>query len=136
MNRFENFMVDWTVDSIGIKPVFQALHADLLKREHVALEWVHRPGVSYSLRASHVYRKKAKLFVMVDVIDDDPEQRWLSVCFHKDMIQDPEGRGDLAPGGLLGTDGYCFDISEPDEALRDYVMLRIGEAYETARGGK
>ena len=69
---------------------------------------------------------------MLDVIDDDPGHRWLSVCFYGDMITDPDELGDLIPGGLLGSDGYCFDISEEDDALREYVGVRIQEAYEEA----
>ena len=44
------------------------------------------------------------LFAIIDVIDDDPQARWLSVCFYGDMITDPEGRGEVIPGGLAGAD--------------------------------
>jgi hypothetical protein len=45
------------------------------------------------------------------------------------MIQDPDELGDLIPEGLLGADGYCFDISEGDGQLVSYVGKRIEEAY-------
>jgi len=69
------------------------------------------------------------LFVMVDIVDDDPENRWLSVCFYGDMITDPNEEGDLVPEGLLGEDGYCFDLCEYDEAAISYLEQRIDEAY-------
>ena len=68
------------------------------------------------------------------LVDDDPNDRWLSVCFFGDMITDPEEKGDLIPGGLLGEDGYCFDITEPDDKLAAYVEARIEEAYHSAAG--
>ena len=64
---------------------------------------------------------------MVDVIDDDPADRWLSVCFFGDTITDPVGMGDLVPGGLLGQDGHCFDVEAV--SMLDYVKERIQEAY-------
>ena len=66
---------------------------------------------------------------MVDVIDDDPESRWLSVCFYGDDITDPDELGDLVPQGLLGEDGYCFDVTEHDARIIAYLGDRIGEAY-------
>jgi hypothetical protein len=69
---------------------------------------------------------------MIDVIDDDPKARWLSVCFYGDMIQDPDEHGDFIPEGLLGADGHCFDIDEADESLLQYVRARIQEAYVRA----
>jgi len=48
------------------------------------------------------------------------------------MIEDPEEKGDLIPGGLLGEDGYCFDLYEWDEAALSYIEGRIDQAYEKA----
>ena len=45
---------------------------------------------------------------MVDIIDDDPADRWLSVCFYDELVDDPKGLGDEVPGGLLGEDAKCF----------------------------
>ena len=69
---------------------------------------------------------------MVDIVDDDPENRWLSVCFYGDTITDPSEAGDLVPGGLLGEDGYCFDLYEYDDAVISYLEDRIGEAQRNS----
>jgi hypothetical protein len=67
---------------------------------------------------------------MVDVIEDQP--RWLSVCFFGDMVQDPEEKGAVVPGGLLGEDALCFDLEVCVEDALSYVMARIEEAWRTA----
>ena len=134
MEQVQQFLNEWAKDALGTKPVFQFLYEGLKNREDVKMEWVPRPGISYSLRAVHENLKDRPLFVMLDVIDDDAEERWLSVCFYGDMVADPDELGDLIPGGLLGSDGYCFDVSEGEDALRQYVGARIQEAYENARG--
>lgn len=134
MEQVRQFLNEWENDALGLKPVFRFLYEELEGRDDVRLEWVDRPGISYSLRASHGNQKDRPLFVMLDVIDDDPDERWLSVCFYGDMVNDPDELGDLIPGGLLGSDGYCFDISEGEDALGQYVGMRIQEAYENAMG--
>jgi ADP-ribose pyrophosphatase YjhB (NUDIX family) len=98
----------------------------------VRFDWKARPGVTYSLRAAHAAQKNRSLFAMVDVIDDDPENRWLSVCFYGEMITDPEERGDEVPGGLLGEDASCFDVDAWDEELLAYVEARLAEAHASA----
>lgn len=132
MEQVEKFIENWTLDSNGMKTVFQKFYQDLGHQEGVALEFNERPGVSYSLRASHVNQKERPLFVLIDAIDDDPAERWLSVCFYGDMIQDPDELGDLIPEGLLGNDGYCFDIDSADAELTTYVATRIQEACAKA----
>lgn len=134
MEQVRQFLNEWSNDALETKPVFQFLYEELQGRDGVRLEWVGRPGVSYSLRASHGNQKDRPLFVMLDIIDDDPDERWLSVCFYGDMVNDPDELGDLIPGGLLGSDGYCFDISEGADGLKKYVGARIQEAYEKAHG--
>jgi hypothetical protein len=47
---------------------------------------------------------------MVDVIDDDPEVRWLSVCFYGEMITDPDEAGELIPEGLLVFSFSLFPV--------------------------
>lgn len=132
MDEVKRFLDEWTDDASGMKSVFRFLYDGLREKAGVHQEWIARPGISYSLRAKHENQKDQPLFVMLDIIDDDPEQRWLSVCFYGDMITDPDELGDLIPGGLLGSDGYCFDISEKDAGLMEYVASRIREAYEKA----
>ena len=132
MEKVQQFIDDWTEDSLGTKAIFQDLYQDLLKKDEAGFEFHERPGISYSLRGIHKDQKDRPLFVMIDVIDDDPKQRWLSVCFYGDMIEDPDELGDLIPEGLLGSDGYCFDITEPDRSLGEYVRRRVQEAYDSA----
>ena len=129
MVKIQSFIDGWTDDTAGIKPAFISLYKDLMEKDQATIEFHERPGISYSLRGIHNNGGDRPLFVMIDVIDDDPKARWLSVCFYGDTIKDPEELGDLIPEGLLGADGYCFDISEPDEQLLTYVGQRIQEAY-------
>lgn len=132
MEKVERFIQGWTNDGLSTKPVFVSLLRELLHPGDVDLEFHERPGISYSLRGMHDHQKERPLFVMIDVIDDDPDRRWLSVCFYGDMIEDPEELGDLIPEGLLGADGYCFDIDGVDGHRQDYLQRRIREAYRNA----
>ena len=132
MQNIKNFINDWVDDSLGTKAIFSSLFQDLQHKEDVQIEFNERPGISYSLRGIHKNQKDRPLFVMIDVIDDDPKQRWLSVCFYGDTIEDPDEQGDLIPEGLLGSDGYCFDLTESDKALEEYARQRIQEAYKHA----
>ena len=121
----------WIDDSGNIKPAFVKLQERLSGKENATFSFKSRSGISYSFRANigKTGDIEGRLFVMVDIVDDDPENRWLSVCFYGDMITDPNEEGDLVPGGLLGEDGYCFDLYEYDEAAISYLELRIDEAY-------
>jgi len=102
------------------------------KMEDVDLQFVARPGVSYSIRPKRKSQKERDLFAMIDLIDDDPAERWLSVCFYGDMISDPEERGEVIPGGLAGDDGYCFDMFADEEGLAEYLVERLTEAWQAA----
>ncbi len=133
MQEMEHFIESWQ-DTNGMKSVFLQIKIFFEAQKEAELSFNARPGVSYSLRAAHPGQKDRSLYVMADVVDDDPKDRWLSVCFFRDMITDPEEKGDLIPDGLLGEDGYCFDITEPDEKLVAYVKIRIEEAYHSAAG--
>lgn len=99
----------------------------------VQLSFKGRPGVSYSVRATHAAQTERELFVLIDVIDDDPSDRWLSVCFYDDMITDPDDIGDWVPGGLMGSDARCFNLEEDDADLRAYIVARLGEAHTSAQ---
>ncbi len=133
MQEMENFIESWH-DTNGMKSIFLRLKSFLATQKGADLSFNARPGVSYSLRAAHPDHKDRSLYVIVDVVDDDPNDRWLSVCFFVDMITDIEEKGELIPGGLLGEDGYCFDITKPDDKLAAYVEARIEEAYHSAAG--
>ncbi len=121
----------WDKDRGNIKKAFLLLMERLQGLGETVLELHARPSVSYSLRASLVRDTRNRLFALVDVIDDS-EERWLSVCFYEHMIRDPLGLGEAIPGGILGEDGYCFHVTEEDEALLSYLLERIGEAYQSA----
>lgn len=136
MTKFEEelgiFLDSWTQDPHGNKAVFLRLKDYLAAKPGVQLGFKARPGITYSLRAVHENQKDKELFVMVDVIDDDPTDRWISVCFYGAMITDPQEKGNFVPQGLLGEDAHCFDIAEPDEKGLAYVEARLDEAYKTA----
>ena len=124
---------NWNIDNNNLKNVFKEFKDQLLSMENAVITFRSRPGVSYSLRGSikGIDKDKDRLFVMVDVIDDDPESRWLSVCFYESTITDEDELGDLIPGGLLGEDGYCFDMYDNEDNMAIYLKERISEAYES-----
>lgn len=127
------FIETWEDTAEKVKAVFLHFRDYLNGKDGVSLEFIPRPGVTYSLRAVHAAQKKRSLFVMVDVIEDTP--RWLSVCFYGEMISDPDELGDFVPEGLLGEDAVCFDIMENDETLINYIDLRLDEACQSASAG-
>jgi hypothetical protein len=126
------FLEAWQETPERNREAFLRLKSVLERQEGVVLGFVPRPGLTYSLRAVHENQKDKELFVMVDVIEDDP--RWLSVCFYGEMINDPEERADFVPEGLLGEDAMCFDLEAWDEALIEYVETRLDEARKSAAG--
>ncbi len=132
MENLKLFIEQWKDNESGIKKAFKEISDHILKMDDISIEFNARPGITYSLRPVHKNQKKRSLFAMADVIDDDPEARWLSVCFYGEMINDPEELGDLIPDGLLGEDGYCFDLDEYDYDKLNYLKKRLDEAYESA----
>ena len=131
-NQVDALLQGWSEDPLQTKDVFVEYMQLLDAQPGVRLDFKARPGVSYSLRAAHEKQEKRSLFVMVDVVDDEPEARWLSVCFYADMIQDPDELGDFVPGGLLGEDACCFNLDENDANMRAYIRARILEAAHSA----
>ena len=123
----------WTDNDTRTRAAFIEFKDHLAAMEGVTLQFKGRPGVSYSLRATHAAQTSRTLFVLVDVVDDDPEARWLSVCFYADMIQDPDELGDWVPGGLLGEDACCLNLEEDDEEMRTYIKSRLSEACASAK---
>lgn len=127
-DELDVFLQNWTVDACRVKELFQAMYDFLRPLDDVRLEYKARPGVSHSLRAYRVpERRRQGLFVLLDVIDDDPAARWLSICFYADLTSDPAGLGDTVPGGLLGEDALCFDLEGPEQGA--YILERLAEAY-------
>jgi hypothetical protein len=127
----ETFLDAWEETDEKNKAAFLHLKAFLEKKEGVVFEFIPRPGLTYSLRASHPNQKEKSLFAMLDVIEDSP--RWLSVCFYGAMITDPDEEGDFVPEGLLGEDAICFDIDAWEDRLVSYVESRLTEAWKSAK---
>jgi len=132
MEKLDVLLDEWEDTETLTRKAFIAIKDHITAMEGITLEFNARPGVSYSLRPRHNNQSKRKLFAMADVIDDDPTERWLSVCFYGDMVTDPDEMGDLIPEGLMGDDGYCFDLDEYDEGAVEYIKARLTEAFESA----
>lgn len=126
----EQFIADWPQSQQEVKTSFITLLDTVSTLPKTRLEFVARPGITYSLRACPESPKQGKnrpLFALIDVIDD-PEGYFLSVCFYAEDITDPDELGDEIPEGLMGEDGYCFDPEEPEHLT--YVQERIREAHQ------
>ena len=126
----EHFLKEWPEHSATCRRLFEYLSDTLKSLAGVKLEFIARPGITFSLRAARTIERGRPLFTMVDVIDAEP--RWLSVCFYADMISDPGEQGDYVPNGLLGEDGLCFDIEDDNNDYITYIVGRINEAYVAA----
>lgn len=142
LENIQAYLTRWQADPKQIRPFFERL-LEALRGPETKMEFVERDGVSASLRAKVAGPAKGaasaivsgELFCLVDVVED-ADGRWLSVCFYADTVSDPEERGNLVPLGLLGEDGYCFDVEEPDPVFEGYVLERIDEARERVRAGR
>ena len=126
------FLDTWSTDPNRTKPCFLAFKEHLESLDGVRFNFIARPGITYSLRVAHANQQKRGLFAMVDIIDDDPADRWLSVCFYNELVDDPKGLGDEVPGGLLGEDAKCFDLYESDNSKMEYIKDRLCAACEAA----
>ncbi len=133
-NDMKEMLDGWTDDPQDMKHAFNKLIDKFQSKNDVTFSFKARPGVSYSLRANvgNSCNKGRDLFALMDVVDDQTESRWLSVCFYSDLVTDPEDEGNLVPQGILGEDGYCFDLFEYDKDLILYIGQRIDEAFEKA----
>jgi len=134
MNELNELLNNWTQDPNAVKPVFEKFKSALESCAGAELSFKSRPGVSFSLRGACPEHDR-DLFVMVDVVDDDPAERWLSVCFYDDQVSDPDELGDWVPEGLAGEDARCFDVSTNEAELVAYTEARILEAWESAKNG-
>lgn len=125
MNKIDAFIQSWRDDS-GCKELFAAVRR-LAEEIGLSAEYVGRPGVSHSLRLGWAGSERP-FFAMADVIDDEPEARWLSICMYADVACDPDERGDLVPKGLNNQDALCFDLDEPGEDDREYMLEVLRQA--------
>ncbi len=121
------FLDEWTVDPNNVKPLFITLLEHTKRLSDVRVRYIRRPGISHSVRLVNSAQQDGGFFGLMDVVDDDPENRWLSVCFYSDMITDHAGKGDYIPGGIGGNDSTCFSVDHP-EGFEDYLKDRITEA--------
>lgn len=122
------FLDSWRVDPLGVKPAVEKYIGDLLAVPDVRLDFKSRPGISYSVRAVNPRQQEREFFVLIDIVDDEPDERWLSVCFYADTVSDPRELGDIVPDGLDGNDACCFNLDEDDAKMRGYIGERILEA--------
>jgi hypothetical protein len=125
MTELQAFINNWNDDQSGVKNAFLRLKSALENLSEATISFVPRPPATYSLRAEPP--RGRPVITMIDVASLDGE-RFLSVCFYADTITDPVDRGDLIPGGLLGKDGYCFNLESDDDEDVSYVEARIFEA--------
>lgn len=123
--EIEGFLLNWD-DNQSCKKLFVDLYEYLKNLDDTQIEFHQRPGVTYSLRACPTKPGERPLFVLVDVLDADP--RWLSVCFYSQQVSDPHDMGEVIPGGLLGSDGLCFDMEEYAPEMLEYIIERVLEA--------
>lgn len=130
----EELLQDWPQDQAAMKEALLELKKTAEALPGIKTEFVPRPGVSYSLRyfADPPAKPERPLFAMVDVVDYDTGY-FLSVCFYAELISDPDELGDIIPEGLLGEDGYCFDLDEPDPGMTAYLAARITQAHGAAK---
>lgn len=124
--ELDKFLASWQIDPINAKKAFNEYSRILAEDPSMELEFIARPAISYSLRG----KKNGKIRALIDVVDDEPENRWLSVCFYADMINDKDETGDFVPQGLLGEDAICFNLDEEDENMKKYIAERIKEAVK------
>ena len=130
MSDLAAFIQEWN-DNSGSKELFTAIK-NLAGELGLSSEYVGRPGVSHSLRLGWPGAERP-FFAMADVIDDAPEARWLSICMYADVAVDPEERGDLVPKGLNNQDALCFDMDEPEDDDKKYVLEMLRQAAKKAK---
>ena len=68
----QTFIRDWQESPERNKEIFLRYKEQLEDDEHVQLDFIPRPGITYSLRATRNEQKTGKLFAMIDVIEDTP----------------------------------------------------------------
>lgn len=132
LRDIEDFLHDWQTDPLNAKKSFESYLSFLDKTPGILLSFKSRPGISYSLRAKHQAQNNRDLFALIDVVDDEPSSRWLSVCFYADLVSDPRNLGDLVPNGLFDEDAICFNLDEDDPDMREYIGAKLAEAAKNA----
>lgn len=132
--ELDALLADWPQSQDELREAFVALKDFAQKLPGAALEFIARPGVSNSLRLDLDPRPAGRQRSLVAMIDAVPMEGefMLSVCFFADEVDDPEELGDFIPGGLMGSDGYCFDHDGEDPDMTAYLKKRIKAAHAKA----
>ncbi len=71
------FLEEWKIDPPNVKPAFIDYMNFLESAPDIVTDFKSRPQISYSLRARNTSQTNRDLFVLIDVVDDDPQNRWL-----------------------------------------------------------
>lgn len=130
--ELQDFLNSWEIDPFNAKKAFRIFAKACENQPSVESRFVSRPGVSYSLRFFAPKRHDGTdVIALIDVIDDDPANRWLSVCFFAHLITDPKDLGDFVPEGLEGRDALCFNLDEDNPDMINYIVDRLGEAVRS-----
>lgn len=126
------FIATWEIDPLNVKNSFLAYRDIFAKDPRFSMKFVSRPGVSHSLRVFAPERPDGtSIAALIDIVDDDPENPWLSVCFFASLVTDPEDLGDFVPQGLEGRDAICFNLDEDNATLAQYIGERLKEAAKS-----
>ncbi len=134
--QLATYLEQWPADQAAIKQAFLELRQTAQGLAGVAETFVARPGISHSLRYDLAPRpagRQRPVFFLVDVVEFEG-QRFLSVCFYAEEIEDPQELGNAIPQGLFQETGYCFDLEEYDPELVAYLRQRVSEARDNAAG--
>lgn len=134
--QLATYLEQWPADQAEIKKAFLELRQTAQGLLGVAESFVARPGISHSLRfdpAPKPAGRQRPVFFLIDVVEFEG-QRFLSVCFYEDEINDPRELGNAIPQGLFQETGYCFDVEEYDPELMGYLGRRVREAHRLAAG--
>lgn len=130
MQDLDIFLHNWQEHSIEVKKLFLRLYGFAKTIPNVQIQYSERPGISHSLRVGLAGNSERPFFAVIDIIDDEPEARWISMCMYADLVIDPERKGDLIPKGLNHQDAVCFDIDEANENTSAYLLEIL---YNAAR---
>lgn len=135
----ERYLAQWSPQEEALRRALETLVERARSLADVSMTLVPRPGVSHSLRFGLEPPPPGRgrpVFLLVDVVEA-AEERFLSVCFYAEEVDDPRELGEVIPQGLLGEDGYCFDLDRDgaqDPELVDYLCQRITLAHARASG--
>lgn len=134
--QLATYLEQWPADQAAIKQAFLELRQTAQDLAGVAESFVARPGISHSLRYDLAPRpadRQRPVFLLLDVVEFEG-QRFLSVCFYAEEIEDPRELGNAIPQGLFQETGYCFDVEEYDPELIEYLCARVVQAQGNAAG--